>query len=74
MDDGVNGYLVPIKNASALAKAIREVLGDDNLSRAMGRESRQKAQREFDERVVISRVFTELYGLPSVGVDAAKVA
>ena len=74
VDDGVNGYLVPIKNASALIKAIRKVLGDDNLSRAMGRKSRQKAEREFDERVVISRVFTELYGLPSVGIDAPKAA
>ena len=74
VDDGVNGYLVPIENAAALAKAIREVLDDDDLSREMGRASRQKVEREFDEFIVIKRVFNELYRLPSTEIAAAKAA
>lgn len=46
--DGVNGYLVPIKDAIAAAEAVEKLLHDKNMRRAMGRESRVLAEAEFD--------------------------
>jgi glycosyltransferase involved in cell wall biosynthesis len=74
VDEGVNGYLVPTKNALALANSIRKILDDDQLSRAMGRASRRKVEREFDEQLVISKVLDELYGLPSIKMAVKQAA
>jgi glycosyltransferase involved in cell wall biosynthesis len=56
VDDRVTGRLVPAKDASALAEAILELLGDPDLRRRYGAAARQKALREFDERVVFRRI------------------
>lgn len=45
--DGVNGYLVPIKDPDALAEAIALLIGNGYERRRMGRQSRKLAESEF---------------------------
>jgi len=51
-----NGYLVPVRNASALAEAIDRVLGDPALAARLGARARELALAEFDEQIVFGRV------------------
>lgn len=45
--DGVNGYLVPTKDAHALAEAIARLIDNGYERRRMGRQSRKLVEREF---------------------------
>jgi glycosyltransferase involved in cell wall biosynthesis len=45
--DGVNGYLVPIKDPDALAEALARLIDNGYERRRMGRQSRKLAEREF---------------------------
>jgi glycosyltransferase involved in cell wall biosynthesis/ribosomal protein S18 acetylase RimI-like enzyme len=58
VDEGVNGYLFPVRDAAALARLIERIGSDQSLRNAMGGASAQKALREFDERRVVERVMT----------------
>ncbi len=61
--DGVDGLLVPVKDANALAAAILRLQGDADLRRRLGAAARVKAEQEFDERIVVGRtlaVYREL--------------
>jgi glycosyltransferase involved in cell wall biosynthesis len=53
VDDGVNGRLVPVRDARALADAIASLADDPEMRRRMGVESAAKAKREFDQQRVI---------------------
>lgn len=53
--DGVNGLLVPARDAKALALAIARLQDDPVFARDLGLVAREKALSEFDERIVISR-------------------
>src|SRR5690606_3800622 len=46
--DGVNGYLVPMKDAGALAQAMGDFVTDPTLIRRMGASSRALAESRFD--------------------------
>jgi N,N'-diacetylbacillosaminyl-diphospho-undecaprenol alpha-1,3-N-acetylgalactosaminyltransferase len=61
VDDGVNGYLVPIRNAGALAAAIDRLLVDRELRIAFGRNSLKKVESEFAESLVITQILKKLY-------------
>jgi glycosyltransferase involved in cell wall biosynthesis len=54
--DGLTGYLVPLRDAEALAARLLELLQNDTLRLSFGRAARQKALTEFDERLVITRI------------------
>ncbi len=54
VDDGVNGRLVPVADAEALAAAICELAGSPRLRERMGRAARAKACSEFDQERVIN--------------------
>ncbi|HLK58418.1 MAG TPA: glycosyltransferase family 4 protein [Chthonomonadaceae bacterium] len=56
VENGVNGLLVPIKNAPALADAMRCMIQDPERRLRMGIAGREKIVREFDEAIVIERV------------------
>lgn len=63
VDNEVDGLLVPLRNAEALAAAIARIDDDPELAVKMGRAAKAKALREFDERIVIERtlaVYDEL--------------
>lgn len=69
VEEGKNGYLIPVKNAEALASAILDLLDDPARMKEYGRYSRVKAEKEYDERLVISKTISDLYGIPQ-GVSA----
>jgi len=45
---GETGYLVPPRDAKALARAISAVLADPEGAKAMGRAARERAARDFN--------------------------
>ncbi|MDO9605970.1 glycosyltransferase family 4 protein [Hydrogenophaga sp.] len=71
VSDGVDGLLVPVKDAPALARAIARLHDDPALCARLGAAARARALAEFDERIVIGRtvdVYRELLG---AAVDGA---
>lgn len=54
--DGKNGLLVPVRDASSLAQAILTLTSDVDLRLSLGRNAKQLAQEEFDERRVFEQV------------------
>jgi glycosyltransferase involved in cell wall biosynthesis len=52
---GENGYLVPVRNAGALAKALVELLENPIMRRKMGTCSRTIAENEFSKELIISQ-------------------
>jgi glycosyltransferase involved in cell wall biosynthesis len=53
--NGVDGLLVPARDATALARAIARLQDDPALAHRLGLAAREKALAEFDERIVIAR-------------------
>ena len=53
--DFVDGLLVPVRDAPALARAIAQLQDDPALARRLGEAARRKALAEFDEHIVIAR-------------------
>ena len=63
--DGIDGLLVPPRDANALAAAIARLKDDPGLARRLGDAARAKALARFDERIVIAdtlAVYRELLG------------
>ena len=60
VDDGVNGFLVPIKDSHALAEKLRILIEDKDLRIKMGKAAREKAEREFSLEEVV-RKHLEIY-------------
>lgn len=58
--DGVNGYLVPARDASALACAILKLARSTELRAVMGAESRRMVCAEFSQEQVLQRTL-EVY-------------
>jgi glycosyltransferase involved in cell wall biosynthesis len=52
IEDGENGYLIPIRDPGALAVAIRRLASDGDLRRSMGRNNVRKVRERFDVDVV----------------------
>ena len=63
IEEGKNGFLVPIQDSRALAVAIAKVMSDDELRETLGAYSRVKAVRDFDEQSIVLDALYEL-GLP----------
>lgn len=63
IEEGRNGFLVPPRDAIALAAAISRVMGDDALRNSLGSYSRVMAVRDFDEAVIVPNALRTL-GFP----------
>ncbi len=61
VEDGVNGFLVELKNSKALADAIKK-LSDQNLRERFGKNAREKVLKEFDIDIVVKK-YMEFYGV-----------
>jgi len=56
VDDGINGYLVPVKDSIALALAMEKMINLTQKERdIMGIRGRLKVIKEFDDSIVISK-------------------
>lgn len=64
VDEGKNGFLVPVKDAAALAGALEKLVTDDDTRTAFGAASRKKCRTEFSDEIVVRRILAELYELP----------
>lgn len=62
--EGVNGFLVPVRNSTALAEAMRRFVDDPALISRMGRESRGIAEERFDVHK-INRIMLNEIGIAS---------
>lgn len=62
VEPGVNGLLVPVGDATALARAMRELADDSARVERMGRESRRIAEERYDAQVVNSLLLDALDG------------
>jgi len=56
VDHGVTGYIIPVRDAEALATALTDLLDNDEKRLAFGLAARQKAVAEFDERVAFDKI------------------
>ena len=55
VDDGVNGFLVPVRDSDALAGKLRILIDNKDLRVKMGKAARLKAEQEFSLQNVINR-------------------
>jgi glycosyltransferase involved in cell wall biosynthesis len=55
--DGENGFVVPVHNPRVLAAALKTLVRDDGLRKAMGVRGREIATSEFSEEIVIRQTF-----------------
>lgn len=60
VEEGRNGYIVPPRDAGALAEAIGKVFEDDERRRAFGEYSLERMRREFDDQIVVREVLANL--------------
>jgi len=59
IDNGKTGILVPVKNPEKLSEAIICLLENPEKAKEMGIRGREKVLREFDERLIFSRIKIE---------------
>lgn len=55
--DGVNGRLVPLRDAAALAAAMQALAGDAALRLRLGRAGREIVEREYSDSIVLDQTF-----------------
>ncbi len=55
VDDGVNGFIIPIKDSDALAEKLSILIDDKSLREKMGAEARKIAERDFSIENVVAR-------------------
>jgi len=55
VEEGKNGFLVPVKNPVALADAIERLINNKELRVRFGKCGRGKVLKEFDERIVVKK-------------------
>lgn len=55
VEEGKNGFLVPVKDIDSLSDRIERLIVDKDLRIEFGKYGRLKAEREFDENIVIDK-------------------
>lgn len=58
IEDGVNGFLVPIKSPQHIAEAMEKFINEPQLISEMGRESRRIAEAKFDVRKINEKMIS----------------
>lgn len=59
IEDGVTGTLVPVRDADALATAIRAYLDDPELRQRHGKAGRERVLRDFRQEVIWEAIYQE---------------
>lgn len=65
VEDGVNGFMVPLRAPRALADAMERFINDPDLITRMGRAGRDLAEREFDAVKVAAHIMRVMRLAPS---------
>lgn len=60
VDDGISGFLVPVRDAQALAEALEKLILDEQLRKKMGAAGRRKVEQEFSDAIVLKQTL-EIY-------------
>ena len=55
VQDGVNGFLVPAKNAEALAAALEKLVSDAGLRKMFGAQGRKLCETNFAEEIILKQ-------------------
>lgn len=63
VEDGYNGFLIPIKNSQILAKKLEVLIANPELRKQMGHHSRLIAERDFSLEDVINKHLKVYYSL-----------
>jgi glycosyltransferase involved in cell wall biosynthesis len=71
--DGETGYLVPARDAPALADAISRLSADPDQRHNMGKAARQRAEAHFDERFYFWRTDREYRRLTEAKLSAHRL-
>lgn len=58
--DGMNGFLVPVRDAEALAEAMERFILHPELIENMGQSSRKIAEERFDVRKINRKLMQEM--------------
>jgi glycosyltransferase involved in cell wall biosynthesis len=58
--DGKTGFLVPLKDSSRLASAIRKLLLNEGLAKKLGLAGRERAKRFYDEALVVRKQINKI--------------
>lgn len=74
VDDGKNGFLIPVKKPKALAEKLTILINDKGMRKKMGEISRKKAETEFSVDIVIDKhlqIYNSLlkYGLTQINPE-----
>jgi glycosyltransferase involved in cell wall biosynthesis len=56
VEDGVNGFLVPLKDINALAEKILYLMEHPEVTVEMGKKGREKIEREFSLKVILPQM------------------
>ncbi len=56
VEEDKNGFLVPIKDYTALAYSIERLIDNEELRVRFGKYGREKVLEEFDERIVVKKI------------------
>jgi glycosyltransferase involved in cell wall biosynthesis len=61
VDENVNGYLVPVRDSAALAKAMMRFVNLEKSEQAkMGKAGRVKVLNEFDDRIIAEKLYASI--------------
>ena len=60
VDEGEDGFLLPVGDTEAMAEAVDRLLGDKDLRARMGRSGREHARRDFCHAKIVAR-YVQLY-------------
>ena len=63
IDEDRNGFLIAPKNSRQLTEKIKILLQSPKLSSRFGKVSREKAMKEFDSKIIVKKIYEELYKL-----------
>lgn len=60
VQEGINGFLVPVKNITHLSAAMLRFIDDPTLCKTMGDESRRLAQKKYDVHLINSAMLNQM--------------
>lgn len=60
VENGVNGFLIPVRQPAALAEAMQRYIAAPSLIASMGSESRRLAEERYDVRMINKQMLSAL--------------